>query len=86
LPVVDGELVREVVEPEVAGGVVASAGGVHERLGEVGLPDAGLAEDHEVVGLVDPSAGREPGDELPVQVPAVEVADVLDAGRRVRCP
>ena len=37
LALVDGELVGQVVEAEVSGGAVASAGGVDQRLGKVGL-------------------------------------------------
>ena len=63
---VDGELVREVIEPVIAGGVVASAGGVDECLREIRLADAGGAEDDEVRGPIDPVAGRESGDDVPV--------------------
>ena len=73
----------QVVEAEISGCVVTSAGGVDERLGEVGLADAGFAEDHQVARAVDPPARGEPFDEVTGEVSAVEVVDVFDARGRV---
>ena len=56
---VDGELVGQVVEAEVSGGVVAPAGSVDQGLGQIGFADAGFAEDDQIVGAVDPPARGE---------------------------
>lgn len=79
--VVDGELVREVIEPEVSCGVVAPAGNIDQGLGEVGSSNTGFSEDDQVRGALDPPAGGEPCDDFRVQGPAGKVVDFLNTGR-----
>jgi hypothetical protein len=81
---VDGELVGQIIEAEISGGVVAPAGSVDQRLGQIGLADAGFAEDDQVGGVIDPPARGEAIDQVAVEVSAVEVVDVFHARGRVR--
>ena len=75
------QLLQEAWQPEVHRAVSLSTGFVGERAGEVGLADAGRADDEHVVMLLDPGTLGQLQEQRLIQPAAVAEVDVLDTGR-----
>lgn len=85
-PLVSGhlELLQHVGQLKVLHGRQLPAGGLPQRLRQVGLSGAGRSGDDDVAGVPDIVARRQLQDEVAVQTPVVVVPYVLDAGGGVR--